>query len=542
MTYFKTVSSFDDLKTQYRALALANHPDMGGDLETMKAINNEYDELFPVWKHRSSVSTAETAQSTRSEFYTQNGWKGDNYNPSISTKEIACIIREYVKDVHNDYRFSVRSEYNHLYVTMTEAPAEAFTGDEKHIQLNHYYLDRETRITEAAKTVMIDVYKVMQSYNYDDSDSMIDYFDTNFYISLDVGGWDKPLKIVPRQKKAAAHVEYETVKVTKIRTFKTLEPREIPAPIEFTTGQYFLLKSSFSHGCYRGAVYIIDSISDGGYIRAYKMGKGYKNVCKGDVRGNSFPATAARLRQWVEKGAIAFVELVEVTKTEEYTSGVRRPKKSTGVSTEVQQDTAAEDYKSGVAYSATESTGSIPHDYTITPDADTRDGSALWVVKFAGRMSTEQYKATAAVLKTIKGNYSRFKKGFIFRYDPTAALAELAGAPQEAPAESAQDEPSAEDRERAAEAKQAAEKAAQAAQAAQTEADRIEDASTDIIVDLRLRPGEYAHNQKYRAKLAAWMDSSGVELSESVISRLAYKDLQNIIRSIFEERQRPAAG
>jgi curved DNA-binding protein CbpA len=40
VAYFKNISSLDDLKAQYRALALANHPDMGGDAETMKAINS----------------------------------------------------------------------------------------------------------------------------------------------------------------------------------------------------------------------------------------------------------------------------------------------------------------------------------------------------------------------------------------------------------------------------------------------------------------------------------------------------------------------
>ena len=45
-TYFKNIETLEDLKKQYRALAMQNHPDRGGDAETMKAINNEYDELL----------------------------------------------------------------------------------------------------------------------------------------------------------------------------------------------------------------------------------------------------------------------------------------------------------------------------------------------------------------------------------------------------------------------------------------------------------------------------------------------------------------
>ena len=41
---------------------------------------------------------------------------------------------------------------------------------------------------------MGEVHSLVNSYNYDDSDGMIDYFDTNFYMHLNVGKWDKPYK------------------------------------------------------------------------------------------------------------------------------------------------------------------------------------------------------------------------------------------------------------------------------------------------------------------------------------------------------------
>lgn len=39
MTYFTNIKTLDELKAAYRRLAMQYHPDMGGDTETMKAIN-----------------------------------------------------------------------------------------------------------------------------------------------------------------------------------------------------------------------------------------------------------------------------------------------------------------------------------------------------------------------------------------------------------------------------------------------------------------------------------------------------------------------
>lgn len=46
-----TPSTLEELKKMYRKLALANHPDCGGDVETMKEVNAEYDTLFVMLKN-----------------------------------------------------------------------------------------------------------------------------------------------------------------------------------------------------------------------------------------------------------------------------------------------------------------------------------------------------------------------------------------------------------------------------------------------------------------------------------------------------------
>jgi hypothetical protein len=61
--------------------------------------------------------------------------------------------------------------------------------------------------------------------------------------------------------------------------------------------------------------------------------------------------------------------------------------------------------------------------YTITADTDTRDNSPLWVVKLQNRVDTEEFnRIRNDVMKPINGYYSRFKGGFIFKYDPTSKL------------------------------------------------------------------------------------------------------------------------
>lgn len=52
MTYFKTCNTMEELKKEYRKLAMANHPDNGGNADTMKAINVSYEAAFNLLKNK----------------------------------------------------------------------------------------------------------------------------------------------------------------------------------------------------------------------------------------------------------------------------------------------------------------------------------------------------------------------------------------------------------------------------------------------------------------------------------------------------------
>ena len=212
MKYFNNINTLDELKKEYRRLAMIHHPDRGGDEETMKLINNEYDKMFPVLKLKHNQAAAEptheTAESTRSEFYTQNGWKGSNYNSNLTTTEISQKIREYVKAAYPDCKFSITTHYasmcSEIWVVLMSGPYAATIDGSGRADVNEYYIDRSANLTDWARAVLTDVNDCIRSYRFSDCDGMIDYFDVNFYYDLSVGKYGKPYTINAKQRKVSA--------------------------------------------------------------------------------------------------------------------------------------------------------------------------------------------------------------------------------------------------------------------------------------------------------------------------------------------------
>lgn len=210
MKHFNNVTSLEDLKKQYRKLALANHPDKGGRTEVMQEINIEFDVLFKIWKDRiadnAEQPTSETASEYRRNFYTANGWEGSRYDNNLSTKDVAAMVREYVKMQWPQYKFSIRTQYysggSAIHLTLVSGPEKAFKdgATRTYISTMRNVEGFEKDLTEIVFHVMSDVCDFMQSYNYDDSDGMIDYFDTNFYSHVYVGDWNKPYQVVAAKK------------------------------------------------------------------------------------------------------------------------------------------------------------------------------------------------------------------------------------------------------------------------------------------------------------------------------------------------------
>ena len=209
MIYFQNINSMADLKKKYRRLAIDNHPDKGGSTETMQRINSEFESLFAVWKdipvsqssdlngYENDYCGASAGEYTR-YVYNEYRWRGSNYKGQ-SSREIVEIIRSWLKETYPKYKFSVRRDgYSSIHVTLMTADFEAFTKESGyiHCSINHYRVEREQGLTDRAREVMTNVKDFVMSYNYDDSDPMTDYFCTNFYLTLGIGKWSNPYKVV----------------------------------------------------------------------------------------------------------------------------------------------------------------------------------------------------------------------------------------------------------------------------------------------------------------------------------------------------------
>lgn len=359
MKYLKNVKSYNDLKTQYKALLKANHPDNGGDLEAMKEINVEYDALFHIWKDRQEKETGEqiheTAEGTRRQFYTANGWEGSRYDSKLSLKEIAQIVRAYVKEKYPLYKFSVRTSYasmcQELHVDLKESPVEIYKAAE---ELNdedkrefrkkaercgfwtltswskEEFAAEYNRITaehgnfykvlnEATRAVVADVDALVNSYNYNDCDGMIDYFDVNFYYFGCCKNNGERVQIVPKTARIKA-------KKSELKNRNSKQKSTVSAPVN------------------------------------------------------------------------------SVSKPENTVSDTEKAIPS--------QDTEK----------AKDDTQKAGYTYTITRGEDTRDGSPLWIVRIVEKLDRAAYIAENNAMKERGAYYSRFLHGFLFRVDPSDIL------------------------------------------------------------------------------------------------------------------------
>ena len=69
MKWFNNPQTLEDLKKQYKRLAMVHHPDRGGDTRDMQEINGEYDRLFKQLQnvHRAANGTTYTTAGQSSE-------------------------------------------------------------------------------------------------------------------------------------------------------------------------------------------------------------------------------------------------------------------------------------------------------------------------------------------------------------------------------------------------------------------------------------------------------------------------------------------
>ena len=147
-------------------------------------------------------------------FYTANGWAGSNYDSKLSTKEIAAKVRSFAKKNFPRFKFSITSKWSmytdSLYIEVKEGVCIPFIEDSRCAERG--YMSTMNTVKGWEKDLTPEMFKVLDavttyanSFRYDDSDSMQDYFDTNFYFSLKVS--DEYKVVEPKTKKSSVKAE-----------------------------------------------------------------------------------------------------------------------------------------------------------------------------------------------------------------------------------------------------------------------------------------------------------------------------------------------
>lgn len=143
-------------------------------------------------------------------YYTANGWAGSNYDSKLSTKEIAAKVRSYAKKNFPEFKFSVRSEWSmytdSMYIELKSGPCVPFVEGSRSAERGYMSTMSSVKawkdeLTPEVFAALNSVSNYASSFRYDDSDGMQDYFDTNFYIHIEVS--DEYKVIEPKAKKSS---------------------------------------------------------------------------------------------------------------------------------------------------------------------------------------------------------------------------------------------------------------------------------------------------------------------------------------------------
>lgn len=166
--------------------------------------------------------------------YSGYGWRGVNCNANLSMVDMAKAIKQELKRLYPEATFSVTTDGNAYYSALniylmksTKNPfntyeeavkSEGFTSyiqrycnaseiekEKEHLkkrlengysQINHYSIESDYELSDYGKEILTKAKDLSDSFNYDDSDSMTDYFNCGHYLHLSIGKYDKPFELV----------------------------------------------------------------------------------------------------------------------------------------------------------------------------------------------------------------------------------------------------------------------------------------------------------------------------------------------------------
>lgn len=193
MKYFDNISTLSDLKKRYRALYRENNAADNGKA-VLQAIDDEFKAQFSVLKAeevRGDADEPATGEAYAARFQREYNWCGERFRQTheYNKAKIFDDIRRWLKETYPNCEFSVRKlHYDSYAVSLMKADFFPFLDVQmRYANINHYRIQDDPRLTDRCREVMENVLAYINSWNYDNSDSMTDYFDTNFYLDFEIG-------------------------------------------------------------------------------------------------------------------------------------------------------------------------------------------------------------------------------------------------------------------------------------------------------------------------------------------------------------------
>ena len=116
-------------------------------------------------------------------------WYGADYDGSLDVKDIAKLVRKALKDELPGFKFSVNidrfSGGSALRIGLVDVPAY-FVMAEYSEEYRRIYGRDGIAYSKGLSELFEKAKEIAERWNYDDSNSMVDYFSVNYYVSVSV--------------------------------------------------------------------------------------------------------------------------------------------------------------------------------------------------------------------------------------------------------------------------------------------------------------------------------------------------------------------
>ena len=205
---------------------------------------------------------------------------------------------------------------------------------------------------------------------------------------------------------------YEEVTVTEYK--KEIKAVKVDNG-EVKEGQCFILNTRFNYGRNKGYVYRIKAKSYEGsmYYNAVKLNNKLTKECNGAAdASNHWFGIGEDFAKWINKGAISWCELQEVSTPYEVKKVVKRRKENPNKETYSKK-------KCNTNTTKEEKSNLEGCKYEVVLSEHTKTKQPIWLLKLKDNLSRETFLNLKRQIGLLGGYYSKFTHSFVFNSEPS---------------------------------------------------------------------------------------------------------------------------